>query len=60
MVSTYREREKLAVDTTGLEDVESSETFRNAQTIVFLVVNDELRCLPVVEEATWVILVPGV
>jgi len=59
-MSTYREREELAVNTAGLEDVESSKSFGDTQTIVFVAVNDQLRGLPVVEVAAWIVLTPSI
>lgn len=60
MFETYWECQELAVNTTGLEDVERRKTFRDAQAIVFLVVDDQLRRLPVIEVTTRIVFDPGI
>jgi hypothetical protein len=60
IVSTYGEREELAINATGLKDIKCGKTFGDTQTIILLVVNDQLRCLPMIEIATWIVLDPGI
>jgi hypothetical protein len=58
LLSTYWECEELAINATGLKDVEGGKTFGDAQTIILLIVYDQWGCLPVGEVATWVVLDP--